>query len=299
LRKNRAMFLLLAVLIATYTAITLLSPPDPKILEQYSLSVFQIRLLLLTIIFPLACIWTIGFVGFTRVANYSAVICKSKEAPAFRNLTYGLAVLAFGSPILSIANSLLDNLGTRNPSLHGFSTIVINYLQLVFALVAYYLLYMGARELKKLAGKEFPRRKYLIIAGGVLLLAIVYCFFALTDPEHNDSIYFLPDWLVVASIVLPYVYSWYLGLRTAVYIHFYQAKQGGILYRQAFSYMAIGIGIVVTSSIFTQLITAIGFATELNLRPLLVIVYALLAFIATGYVLIAVGANKLRRIEEV
>jgi len=61
----------------------------------------------------------------------------------------------------------------------------------------------------------------------------------------------------------------------------------------------MGIAIVVLGSVITRIIYSISPAiTNLRITPILVIIYALLVVIAAGYTLIAIGAKKLRKIEE-
>jgi hypothetical protein len=63
--------------------------------------------------------------------------------------------------------------------------------------------------------------------------------------------------------------------------------------------VALGIAVVVLGSVLTRVFISISTTiTNLKLTPILIIIYGLLSVIAAGYILIAIGAKKLRKIEE-
>jgi hypothetical protein len=95
------------------------------------------------------------------------------------------------------------------------------------------------------------------------------------------------------------MFFWYLGVRGAYNIYLYRANISGQLYKGALNFLAAGIFFVVLGSVLTRMLTSISTTiTNLKLTPLLLVIYGLLSVIATGYILIAIGAQKLRRIEE-
>jgi hypothetical protein len=136
-----------------------------------------------------------------------------------------------------------------------------------------------------------------------ITISTLYSFYLVIRPVHDSPasrVYFLPDWLLLVTIVIPYLYIWYLGLNASYCIYVYQRKITGKLYKSALRLVSAGISLVIVSSIITRTITSLSAKlTTLHLTPLLYIIYGLLIIDGAGFVLLAAGARRLRRIEEV
>jgi hypothetical protein len=138
---------------------------------------------------------------------------------------------------------------------------------------------------------------YLVVAIAYTGLIFKY---ALLHPAPTSAFNFLPSWLVFTTVVIPYLYVWYAGFRSVSQIFFYRQHVEGILYKSFLKYLALGFGFVVGTSIVLQFLSGVSsLLTNVSLGPLVAIVYALLIIIASGYVLIARGAKKLEKIEEI
>jgi hypothetical protein len=93
---------------------------------------------------------------------------------------------------------------------------------------------------------------------------------------------------------------WYKGLTAVFDLFLYQRRITGKIYKESLRYLAAGILVVIVTSVGTRVLTTISTSLSgFNLTPLLLVVYALVLLNAAGFLLIAFGANKLRRIEEV
>jgi hypothetical protein len=93
---------------------------------------------------------------------------------------------------------------------------------------------------------------------------------------------------------------WAVGIFAAYNINLYRQKVAGIIYRRSWGYLAMGLGwLIVTSIIFQYLTTLTARLTHLSIYWLLAIVYILLLVLSAGFVLVAIGARKLKKIEEV
>jgi hypothetical protein len=93
---------------------------------------------------------------------------------------------------------------------------------------------------------------------------------------------------------------WFIGLFAAYEIHLFRKTVRGILYKKGLELLSIGIGMAVLSSISIQYLTSLlGRLNRLSLSTTLLIIYSLLVWLAAAYILIALGAKKLRKIEEV
>ncbi|HVE80947.1 MAG TPA: hypothetical protein VNA68_02290 [Candidatus Dormibacteraeota bacterium] len=297
---------LLALLVIIYLGITFSIPPDPVSLAKYNLSVLQSRLLSLSIAVPVIGIWFAAFYGFSKFKSYAELIKSSPDGKAFVRLSSGIMVLAIGLPVSSILSSTLNYLGRQNHDLLPQVVITNNYISLLIAAVGFTLIAKGAADLAKVTKKALPSRSLVAIVV-FLLLAAAYIYATLTNPNRTVPViasgratYFLPDWLILTTIITPYLYVWYKGLQAAFDINFYRKNIQGILYKKMLGYLAAGLTAVVVSSIFLQFLGAVSVALQkLSLAPLLIIIYILLMVIAVGYVLIALGAKQLKKIEEV
>lgn len=299
------MIFILAALIIAYAAVILLLPAHANITNRFNLSTLQLNLLKLTVIIPIALIWSAAFYGSVLLSTYAQTIGAAKEGMAYKKMALGLQILAIGSPLISISSNLLRFWSTKNPDALASSHILTHYLQLAVAAASFYYIYRGSHMLKRLTKQDPGPLVHIVIGSSLAVLTGIFCFITLNRAGANvmvasgASVYYLPEWLIVASIIIPYAYVWHWGAKAAAYVHFYRLKVAGLIYRNAFNLLASGIGIVVLSSILTQYFTALGATTSLPLQSLLVVVYVLLSIMATGYILIATGSKRLKKIEEV
>jgi hypothetical protein len=131
-------------------------------------------------------------------------------------------------------------------------------------------------------------------------LGVAYgCLFAGAIHSLSSS-YPLPYWIVMATLVVPYIYMWFLGLWAAYELYLYRLKVSGIIYRKSWSLLAVGIGAIIIMQIILQYIgTLASQFNKLSFDSLIIVVYAALILLAVGYVLVARGARRLQKIEEV
>lgn len=303
--RQRRVFLLLAIFIITYVAVTFGVPPDPETLERYNLTATRMRFLSLTIAIPLVAIWYAAFYGFAKFKDYAELIKQSADGQAFTKIANGLMVLAIGLPLNSITSAVLRYAGRSNPDVQAVTAIINNYLNIIIALTAFVLIGAGARLLLGLNNKKPPLPHALALSLGFLIMGSFYAYLLLeaaASHQHaaaENAIHDLPRWLVMTTVIIPYLYIWYTGMISAFYIDFYRKNIGGLLYRRALKFLAWGVGSVIISSIALQYLTALDIAATLSLRALLVIVYVLLIIISVGYIFIAMGAKRLKQLEEV
>jgi hypothetical protein len=307
-RQSKKLYIFLGLAVLVYAALVFSTPVDREALERYSMSAVQARLLGLTVVIPVAFIWLLAFYGYAAFRDYSTVIKKASDGKAFKELSTGLAILAVGLPISTIVSSLGRLIVSEHADLIPATTVLNHYVTIALTVFAFWYIHKGATRLQKLTKEEPHGKDWSLLLGTFVALALTYVYLVLTNPARNNgepslngqSIFYLPDWLIVVTIILPYLYIWYMGLVSGFYINHYQKKVGGVIYKQSFRFLALGIIAVILSSILRQYITATSnLLADLRLAPLLVLVYTLLMAIALGFVLIAIGARKLKHIEEV
>lgn len=307
MKKYYKPYLLLGALIIVYALLTFSIPPDPANLARYNISPTQSRLLSLTIVLPAALTWVAAFYGFSRFSDYADSIRKTADGKAVRHVVKGLRILAYGLPLSSIVSTVNTLLTRQDPGYQSTGVIINHYTSIVISLTAFWFIYKGGRKLMQITKAKPDPRHWMLMSVGFASMVFTYAYLIFSNPARNNasladgrSIFYLPDWLILTTIIMPYLAVWFMGLASGLYISTYRNKVKGLIYRQAFRFLAWGMFGVIGSLIFRQYLTAASnLLTNLSLAPLLIIVYFLLLFIALGYVLIAYGARKLKQIEEV
>ncbi len=308
MKKFNRYYLLLAALIIAYIACVIFLPIDPKVsANRYGLSSGQIRVLSLSIVLPFIAIWGSAFYGFVKVKQYAALIDKDKAGHGLRVLSDGLMLLAISLPLTALAGIVRDHVNNGHLALIPTTTIIYNYFSLLLALAGVWLVAQGARQLVGSLKKKRHTLNQTFLASAFTAFCIFYTYIAMTDPLRRTpggisgtAAYYLPDALVFLTIVVPYIVLWYLGFRAAYHIQLYRRNITGVLYRKALGYLAAGIAFVVVSMMALRLCVSMSsYFSDLSLRLLLLLVYFLLIIIGVGYGLIARGAKRLKKIEEV
>jgi hypothetical protein len=266
------------------------------------LSQVQYHLLSLTLVVPLLIIYSIGFYAFYRVKNYASAVAASNEAPGFSQLSDGLGVLAFSLPISSSINSLLSYMAVNNTRLLPTVTILRNYISLVFAVASFLLIARGAELLIRTLKAKLPRPPMAYALLGIIVLTSMFTW-AITTHEHavsGEATYYLPNWVVILTLAIPYLYVWCRGVAATYQLFMYRNYVKGRVYKRAIDYLAKGFGGIVFLSVLIQLISTLSVRlSKLNLTPMLLLIYALLAIYVIAFGVVARGARRLKQIEEV
>ena len=307
-KKFNRYYLLLLLMTVIYVVLVIKLPSgNQAAAARYGMTLTQARALSLSIILPYALIWLIAFYGFIKVKQYAALVGKSKDGKALRMLSDGLMVLAISLPLGSIMTTIRSYINSQNSDWTPSTTITYNYISLLLALAGVWLIAQGARRLAGTLEKKQYSLNQTVMASAFTAFCIVYTYVTLTDPARRQpgelsgtAAYYLPDWLVLATIVVPYICLWYLGFRAAYHVQLYRKNAPGLLYKKALGYLAAGIASVAISMMVLRLIASMtSFLEGLSLRYLLIFVYFLLLMIGISYGLIARGAKRLKKIEEV
>lgn len=301
---HRHYFKLFLALGLIYLAATFLLPPDPATLEKYDLTPTSLRLLSLSVQIPLLLIWFAAFYGYGKFKNYVVTIGKSKEATHFSKIADGLGVLAIGLTVTSIVTTFVRYFAQIDKVPAGAPPVVSEYLSLIVAFAGFVLISQGAKgALKHIKVKPVDSNKSLVKVIFIALAALyLFATFGSSLRLEDETTIFgnLPDWLILITIVLPYLYTWYIGLLAALNIGQYQKKTTGIIYKYSLRYISLGVAGVVGASIVLHLISGIGSVfSKLGLNSLLAVVYVIVMIYGVGYILIAKGAKRLQKIEEV
>jgi len=286
-----------------YLWLSLITPADQETLRKYHISKGGLTVLILTIALPYIIIWFVALIGLLGLRDYAQAIKKSRDGAAFNVVSQGIFWLTLWLPLSAILGALTTYIYQKAPSTTAHMVQINNYGNILLLLPAFWLCYVGTGQLIRLIRQ--PERTPLIMVFAFVAFAALYTFLTLHDtsrrlPAHGVQVasYYLPDWLIVTTIVIPRLLEWFLGFQAAYNLYLYRTKVKGKIYKRALTGLAAGLAAVVTMIAILRCLQSLS--TQLgqqSLNMLLLIIYLLLILIAVGYGLISRGARDLKRIE--
>jgi len=294
-----------AALAVLYVVLLFLLPVDKQAINGYNLSTDEYRSLLFVVTLPLFAVWCIAFYSYAKLQEYAQAIHGTPESSEFRRLATGATWLAWSLPLPALVFLMLGSIASTHPGFRGASTIISNELRLVMPLVAFSIIGLASRSLLNrarlgLSSSRIRSIMLVFIATGVLYCYLIFRNLGQVTLSSNHNPYYLPIWLVVLLIIIPYLYTWFIGLLASYEMYDYSQHAKGLLYRQALQLLAGGLVTVILSSIALQyLVTVEPHARRLILDYHLVLTTLFQLLGGLGFLLIAVGAKKLKKIEEV
>lgn len=295
-------YLLLAVL---YTLLIFVLPPSQETQAAYHLSTFAYHIAAFAVALPSLAVWLAAFIGYAQLRKYARLIRKTPEGIYFDQLAEGCTWLAWSLPIGTIIPVILNSLADKHPAFHAADIIISNYVMLIFPLIGFSVIASASRGLLATVKVKLTLVNARVILVGFLLIGVLYCFFTfrrfdLTSLGSTNNPYFLPIWLMVLTVTVPYLYAWFMGILAVLEITLYSRHVRGVLYRQPMSLLVGGLLAVILSSVAMQYIGSIEprvghlvFDSKLALTLLFRIIGG------GGFILLALGASQLKKIEEV
>lgn len=298
--KYKSAFFWYIVLALTYLILSLTLPVNSHTLSQLHINLNQYRALVFVVILPYIVIWGTAFYSYTQMSAYTKLLGDAKERPAFYDITRGITVLAWGLAIPAIISTILKAVVAKHQNLEESVTIINNYITLLVPLIAFTLIGNGTRRLSDLVHTRPGKNGMRLFALLFIALGVYYAFLTLSARKYHGNPYHLSREVTMLTIIIPYLYAWFLGFMNCYEIALFAKKIKGLLYKRALNMLGAGIATVIGSTIFLQFITiAFAYKSTNSLGSILVLVYLLLVIEAVGYYLIASGAKKLKRIEEI
>lgn len=274
-------------------------PPDPHSVQQLHTNPTSYRLAVAVLLIPYVLIWYTSFYAFAKLQEYSRPLKSTKDGAAFHKITVGMGILAFALVIPTIISLLLNSVASHNPSFKPTAVIINNYINLFFGLVAFLIIYNGARMLVQTVQGKTRKLDLRWWAPWFFLLSIAFSHLTIQN-YYRSNPYHLTEWLLVITFIVPYLYSWMVGLVSAYELGTYAKSVSGALYKQAVRQFAYGITVTVIGSIAIQFVSiAVAQRSKVSLGAILLLDYGLLIIIAVGLILMALGTKKLKQIEEI
>jgi len=306
-KKQSTIGLLRPVLlfIPLYILLIFLLPASKTVMRTYSLEPFQYHILLLLVTLPYMLVWISACLAYVRLRQYTKLLKKTPEGGDYWHITRGIMYLAYGLPIVAILSLLINSVGNHVSELKAASIIMVNYLSLLVPLVAYSTLRKGTHGLVERNKLRFSLNDMRTIVIALVLIGVAYCYFTfrklnLDSIGSADNPYYLPAWLMITTIIVPYLYAWFSGLLAAYELVLFGRQVQGVLYRQAVRWVASGVAGVVAGGVALQYLrTVVPRTGHLSINTAFLFAFTAYVILIVGFVLIIIGASKLKRIEEV
>lgn len=287
-----------------YILTILFLPVDSQQANLYHITDSYYHFVMFLIALPSILVWFVAFFSYTKLYQFASALKNTGEEGSFMELATGLAVLAWSLPIYEISQRILSAIASQNHSLTGASIIIANYLEVILSIITFTLISKASRDITKTrpVNSSGGRSKWMIAV--FIIAGIAYCFFTLQSfPlrsfRDTSDIYHLPAWLMVVSVIAPYLYAWFLGLIGAYDLHAYAYRMKGIIYKRALNPLVLGLTAIIFSLVAIQYLLGAWPAHRLSLDWQTLVLVGIRLIGGIGFVLIALGSNKLKRIEEV
>jgi len=299
LKLRSKLFYSYVAFLVVYGGFTLLPKPSTAMLALYHVSSLSLRIIDCTIFLLLGCIWYIGFYGYAKLRDYALLVQSNKDGEQIARLTKGILLLVMWLPVSSTISSVLSYFAMRYLSWLPAVVITENYIKLLLPLIAFVWIGTGAYGLSRLVRQRHGYVSINVLVILLLYIGFIYYHLIATIP-NRISVYHMSIWPILLTLIAPYVYMWFVGLLATYDIYRYSQKVGGLVYRKSWRHVGLGTGWLIVLSMCLQYLTTLsGHLSHLSIYALLAIIYSLLLVLSVGFVFIAIGARKLKRIEEV
>lgn len=301
--KQQKIFYVCAVFASLiYLFLTFLAPQTAN---AFNLSPGQILFLKITIALPYLATWIFAAYGLSKLTQYIGEAKPEKTAmmDLFRSYRVGLLWIITGTVLVALIGGVRSYI--MNTSILPSLTIVSNYLYVFPSLFGFIAIFRGTLLLQSSPEmSEHKHREYLLITIIISVIASFYIFLIFTNPSRQFSAdptvaatYYLSDLLILLTIVLPIIITWWLGF----FVAFTMSDLIPYIIRtefiQGITRILYGIWSIIFASIIIQALLSLG-STRLyaiGIGFLLLIVYIFVLLQGLGYFLIALGSNELRK----
>lgn len=291
--------------IPIFVGLIFIFPANKSVLKTYGLDSLEYHILYLLIALPYILVWLAASLAYARLHQYTKLLKKTPEGNDFQHITQGIKYLAFGLPLVAILTLCLNTIGNNVSDLKAASIIIINYLGLAVPLIAYSRMRKGTHGLVERAKLRFSLNDMRTIVISLVLIGVGYCYFTfkklnLESIGSADNPYYLPAWLMITTVIVPYLYAWFSGLLAAYELVLFGRQVQGVLYRQAVRWVTSGMVGVVAGGIGLQYLrTVVPRTGHISINTALLFAFTAYVILVIGFVLLIIGASKLKKIEEV
>lgn len=289
------------LVVAAYALLALLLPISETTTDP-NLSLASSKLFALVATLPLFFTWFVAFWCLGALQKYSNAIHTATDGKSFRTITLGVGVLTWGLVVPAFFALAASTISANNPTLQKAAIITQNYISLLFPLIGFSLIGLGTRLLLLKTKRNYaslPASRILLLL--FASLGAVYSYFVLHLREEHIESFYLPTALLIATLIIPYLFAWFAGLVAAYDISLVARVTKGIIYRRGLNWLSVGLVTVIVMSILLQYLNSLIISGNVDfpLKALVLIDYLLLTGVASGYCMMIAGVQKLQQIEDV
>lgn len=292
------------IFILLYVILIFALPANVAVMDKYNLRESQYHILLFLVTLPYMLVWASALLSYDKLKSYCQMLKKTPEGGDFQLITKGIKYLAYGLPVVAIITFCVNSLGNSFPGFKSASIIIINYLALLVPLLTYSVIRKGTHGLLERSRLNFSFGDMRVVIIAMVVAGVGYCFFMfkkinLDNLWSSDNPYYLPAWLVLTTVIIPYLYAWLNGLLAAYELVVFSRQVPGILYRHAVRWLASGVVCVVIGGVGLQYIrTVIPRTGHLSINEAFLMTCFAYILLILGFIFIYIGAARLKRIEE-
>ncbi len=289
-------------LMALYLLISLLIPLSRETREAYNLSLTQAHIISFITILPLFGIWFVAFYAYGQLQKYATAIAQAREGKAFAKIADGVMILSWGLVIQSFASLVLGWVADQSDSFSSVAIVLQNYVTLLFPLIAFILISTGTQYLlrNKNVYRSLSASRLLVFTFAVTATIYSFLVFRLRQNAESD-VYHLPLFLLITTLVIPYLFAWFSGMIAAFDITMHARITKGVLYKRSLNLLASGLIVIIVAFILIQYLNSVFMSRlgDFSINAVLLVDYILLLLLAMGYVILVGGVRGLQKIEEV
>lgn len=288
------------ILFIVTAVLALLIPPNAVTLHTLSINSTVYRTLILALLLPVGVVWGLAFYSYGQLEAYADAVEDTPEGVPSRKLALGIKVLAWGLILPTILSTLLNLIELNTPNFTPARAIINHYAAVLVPVIAFTIIADAAQGFTGIVRTHRAQSVIRVLMFIFIVLGIFFIHAVVHNQTISDNPYYLPFYPLVLTIVAPYLYAWVMGLLAMYDLLLYARKVKGVLYRTGLHNLIGGLTAVILGSILSQYITAATTQkATFSIGAILLIVYVLLLVEGIGYLLVALGAQRLRKIEEV
>ena len=287
-----------------YIALLLLAPSDQTATQGLVLSGDNYQKLLIVTQVPLVLLCGLSYLAYRHLSTYTGQIVGSQEESGFNGLARGCKWLSWGLLISALLSVSLNYLALKGHDLHPAMIIFQNYVSLIFPVVAFSIMYdsthrIAGNYLKQQSRVYTLTRQIALMSIGVVYSYLVLNNLAATALDSSDNPYYLPAWIIILSLMIPYLYAWFLGILAALNMFEMSQHTPGLIYRTALKRLAAGFIIVIGSMMLLQYVHSFDMLTTRSALQTVLTTYIVYGLTVCGFAYIILAVRKMSLFEEV
>ncbi len=304
-------FYLMIIFLWVFSLVISSSVTGIETTTRYAITPTYLQIIRVAFSIPTLIMWLM--IGYAAISfnRYSEGIIESEDGKGYWYISQAFFIMLF-SMILS---NYITGIGSVIKEIHGSTeyinnsiTIVKNFFGVFLGLATYYSIFYGSQLLMSSISVTINWRKvYLYVGYPLFFVGLGYLAFIFTNDYRSFSAeplirptYALPDILILFTIGLPNILSWFFGFAGLYLIVQFSHRTPGVIYKKLLRSFVVGISLILILTIVLQFLTQLSNMWVLvGIKPLLMIVTGLFVIILIGFYLIARSARNLEKIESI